>query len=349
MTNFLITTRVRKVLLVSAAAILCTAAILFSFGPFSVGAIEARLQAGAEDALSLRGHDWAHVRMNGQTAIVTGAAPTDTARADALSTVAASTWSGGRVAGGVTRVIDETVDARLEQGFVFRADVALNGRVLLRGDATDAAARTALTQYAETHFAHGADTDLTLVPGGSSSQAWEETAIRLLGQLARLDRGALVLQSDYGVLVGEAANPQTVQSVAAALRTLPEPFQGAWILTSAGMPSEAYVPDVAACAAIIRAAQGADTLRFDREGASPSPLTAVSLRRVGRVFQSCPADTRLTVSVLREALAAGLDTARLDEVSILLGNGVAENPRITVELVQDQDRAIRFSVSTFGG
>ena len=145
MTNFEMTTRVRNVLLISAAAILRTAVLLFSVGPFSVGAIESRLQAGAESALSLRGHDWAHVRMDGQTAIVTGAAPTDTARADALSTVAASTWSGGRVAGGVTRVIDETIDARLEQGFVFRADVALNGRVLLRGDATTAAARSALT------------------------------------------------------------------------------------------------------------------------------------------------------------------------------------------------------------
>ncbi len=349
MTNFQMTSRVRNVLLISAAAILSTAVVLFSIGPFSIGAIEARLQAGAEDALSLRGHDWAHVRMDGQTAIVTGAAPTDTARADALSTVAASTWSGGRVAGGVTRVIDETVDARLEQGFVFRADVALNGRVLLRGDATDAAARNALTQYAETQFTHGADTDLTLVPGGSASPAWEEAATRLLGQLARLDRGALVLQSDYGVLVGEASNPQTIQSVAAALRNLPEPYQGAWLLTPAGMPAEVHIPDVAACAAIIRAAQGADTLRFDRQGSSPSPLTAVSLRRVGRVFQACPADTQLTVSVLREALAAGLDSARLDEVSILLGNGVAENPRVTVELVQDQDRAIRFSVSTFGG
>jgi len=137
--------------------------------------------------------------------------------------------------------------------------------------------------------------------------------------------------------------------VASALRNLPEPYQGAWILTPAGMPPDAHIPDVAACAAIIRAAQGADTLRFDREGAAPSPLTAVSLRRVGRVFQACPSDTQLTVSVLREALAAGLDAARLDEVSVLLGNGVAENPRVSVVLVQDQDRVIRFSVSTFGG
>ncbi|WP_203292111.1 hypothetical protein [Maricaulis parjimensis] len=349
MMNFLKTTRVRKVLLISAAAVFSAAVLLFSVGPFSVGAIEARLQAGAESALSLRGHDWAHVRMNGQTAIVTGAAPTDTARADALSTVAASTWSGGRVAGGVTRVIDETVDARLEHGFVFRADVAMNGRVLLRGDATDASAREALTRYAENQFAHGADTDLTLVPGGSASAAWQDTATRLLGQLARLDRGALVLQSSYGVLVGEAANPQTAQSVASALSSLPEPYQGAWIITPTGMPAQAHVPDVEACAAIIRAAQGADTLRFDRQGSSPSPLTAVALRRVGRVFQSCPSDSHLTVSVLREALAAGLDTARVDEVAVLLGNGVAEDPRVTVELVQDQDRAIRFSVTTLGG
>jgi hypothetical protein len=349
MTKFTMTSRVRNFLLISAAAVVAVAALLFSVGPFSVGALEARLQAGAAEALTLRGHDWATVRLDGQRAIVSGAAPSDTARADALSTVAASTWSGGRIAGGVTRVVDQTIDARLERGFVFRADVALNGRVLIRGDATDAAARDAITRYADANFSNGADTDLTLVPGGSPSPDWEEAAKRLLGQLARLDRGAIVLQSDTGALIGEAANPQIAQSVAAALSNMPLPYRAAWIVTPAGAPAVSRVLDVDACAAVVRAAQGAETLRFDRQGAAPSPLTAVALRRVGRAFAACPDDAVLTVNVLREALEAGLDQARLDEVGLLVSQGVAENPRIIVQLVQDQDAAIRFSISTLEG
>ena len=349
MTLLTMTTRVRNRLLMAAAAVVTLAILLFSFGPFSVGALEERLREGAMHSLSLRGHDWARVEMDGQVAILTGAAPNDLARADAISTVMASTWSGGRVAGGVTRVIDRTIDARLERGFVFRADAAMNGRVLIRGDATDAAARDALTQYAEDQFSNGADTDLTLVPGGSSSPAWEAAARRLLGQLARLDRGALVLQAEDGAIVGEAANPQIAQSVAAALGTMPDPYRAAWIITPAGAPALRHVPDVSACAAVVRAAQGAETLRFDREGAAPSPLTAVALRRVGRVFASCPQNAMLTVSVLREARLAGLDDARLDEVAVLIGNGVAADPRVRVVLVQDQDSAIRFTISTVEG
>ena len=340
------TPRIRRIALISAAALLVSAVLFISVGPFSAGALERRLDANAEAALALRGHDWASVRFEGQRAIVTGAAPSDTARADALATVASSTWSGGRIAGGVTRVTDETVEARFERGFVFRADVAMNGRVLIRGDATDARARDAIARYAEANFPNGADADLTLVPGGSASPDWQAAATRLLGQLARLDRGSIVLQGETGALVGEAANPQIAQSVASALSDMPAPYRAAWLVTPAGAPPVARVDDIAACTAVIRAAHGSDSFRFEREGAEPSPLTAVALRRVGRVFSACPDNALLQVGVLREARRAGLDNGRLDTVRRLVGAGAAENARISVQLVQDQDGVITFAVST---
>jgi len=91
------------------------------------------------------------------------------------------------------------------------------------------------------------------------------------------------LQAEDGAIVGEAANPQIAQSVAAALGTMPDPYRAAWIITPAGAPALRHVPDVSACAAVVRAAQGAETLRFDREGAAPSPLTAVALRDQGLI------------------------------------------------------------------
>ncbi len=346
MTIFAATSRQRRILFGAIAGLVAVSALAMSVGPFSIGALETRLTANAEQALSLRGHDWASVRFDGQHAILTGAAPSGTARDDALATVMASTWSGGRVAGGVTAITDETVEARLRHGFVFRADMAVNGRVLIRGDATDAVAREAIASFAETTFANGADTDLTLVPGGGAAPDWEAAARRLLGQLARLDRGAIVLQSETGALVGEAANPQIAQSVASALSSMPAPYEAAWIVMPAGAPTVSRIADVNGCAAIVRAAQGTENLRFDRAGAAPSPLTVVALRRVARAFAACPADAVLTVGVLREAVQAGLDQARMTEVSRLVDAGGAETPRISVELVQDQDAAISFTIST---
>ncbi len=349
MLDHAMTPRIRKTVLMAAGLIVLAAVILFSFGPFSVGSIEARLAAGAREALDSRGHDWASVRMDGQRAILTGAAPDAEARDDAIATVLTSSWSGGVVAGGVTRVIDETIEARLQAGFVFRADVATNGRVLIRGDATDAGARDAIARYASANFPGGADTDLTLVPGGSASPDWEEAAKRLLGQLARLDRGALVLRGEQGALVGEASNPQIARSVTQILQAMPEPFRAATVVTPAGAPAEVRVEDVAACSAVILAAQGTEMPRFERAGATPSPFTSVALRRVGRMFAACPADAALTVSVRRSTDDAALDEARIAAVTGLVTNVTAEDPRVFVVLTDRQDDAISFAISTLEG
>ena len=349
MLDFAMTPRNRKTLIMAAGILFLAALILFSFGPFSVRAIEMRLAAGARQALDARGHDWASVRMDGQRAVLTGAAPDDEAREDAIATVLASTWSGGVVAGGVTRVADETIEARLQTGFVFRADVAINGRVLIRGDATDAGARDAIASYADANFPGGADTDLTLVPGGSSSPDWEEAAKRLLGQLARLDRGAVVLRGEQGALVGEAPNPQIAQSVSQALAVMPAPFRAASVITPSGAPAEVRVADVEACSAVILAAQGTETLRFERAGATPSPFTSVALRRVGRIFATCPGTAGLTVSIRSDTGDAVLDAARIAAVTGLVTNVSADDPRIAVVLADRQDDAISFAIATLEG
>lgn len=70
-------------------------------------ALEARLQAKSTTALSAIGADWAKVTMDGQTATVTGLAPTVEAEQAALRAVATAVGVGGFSFGGVTRVIDE--------------------------------------------------------------------------------------------------------------------------------------------------------------------------------------------------------------------------------------------------
>ena len=128
---------------------------------------------------------------------------------------------------------------------------------------------------------------------------------------------------------------------------MPEPYRAAWIVTPAGAPTVSRIEDVDGCAAIVRAAQGTETLRFDRAGAAPSPLTVVALRRVARAFDMCPDNAVLTVGVLREAVEAGLDSARMAEVARLVDAGPSSgSDRVVVDLVQDQDAAISFTIST---
>ncbi|MHA6288203.1 hypothetical protein [Maricaulis sp. CAU 1757] len=337
--------RVRKLLLIAAGLFVLGTAFVLSVGPFSVGAIEGRLRDNAMAALETRGHDWATVRMNGQVAVLTGAAPSDLDRIDAVDAVANSTWAGGMIAGGVTRVIDETIPARVERGFLFRADMSLNGRVQIRGDASDAQARDAITRFAEANFSQGADTDLTLVPGGAVSPEWEVAARRLLGQLARLERGAVVLQGNQAALVGEAANPQIAQSVANALANMPLPFTAASLVTPAGAPSVSRIPSVAACATVIRAAQGTEALRFERDGPAASPLTAVALRRIARAFAACPDNARLAITLTGGSGLAQLDQGRIATVRNAFRTTPAAD-RVDVAVLGEGEPGIVFSITS---
>ena len=61
----------------------------------------------------------------------------------------------------------------------------------------------------------------------------------------------------------------------------------------------------------------------------------------------CPDNAVLTVGVLREAVEAGLDSARMAEVARLVDAGPSSgSDRVVVDLVQDQDAAISFTIST---
>lgn len=343
------TDRVRRLYVIAAAVWIAFAALVITVGPFSANSIENRLQRNAQMALQDRGLDWVQVEMRGQRAVLTGAAPSDDARADAMAVALASTWSGGVVAGGTTGVVDDMTNARLERSFAFRADMAVRGRVLIRGDATDAAARDGIARYAASSFASGADTDLTLVPGGGQSAEWEEAAKRLLGQLARLERGSIYLEGQQAALVGEAGNPQVAATAVAALANLPAPYRAASVITPSGAPAETFVPDEAACRAVVRAAHGSDALRFDREAATPSPLTDVALRRVARMFAACPETMRLVIGI---AVAEGGDTLAADRLEAvrtrMMENGVSE-ARLALALANNAARMMTFEIEAIEG
>ncbi len=158
-----------------------------------------------------------------------------------------------------------------------------------------------------------------------------------------------MLSGQQGGLYGEAENPQIARSVANMLQTMPAPFRAASIVIPAGAPPIVNVPDIDACAAIIRAAQGTDELRFEPGGVGASPLTEIALRRLGRTFAACPSDARLSARIRIADGGEVLARQRAEQVRALLAGGAAGEPRIIVALADDQLQALTFSIPPIEG
>jgi hypothetical protein len=329
--------RTGRILLIAGGVVLILALLLMR-----PGAIERRLGEGAREALDAAGHEWARVEMNGQVATVSGIAPDEALRNDALARVRGSVWAGGVVAGGITRVIDRTETPRQARGFAFRADL-LNGRARLRGDAPDSASRDRLASFARNRFTAGAEADLTLAPGGAPSGDWAPAAERLLGQLARLQGGAAVLAGPNAALVGEASNPAVAQSAAQALTSLPEPFRASVLLRPSGAPAVIRIEDAAGCGAVIEALRGPNPFRFDLDGADPSPAASGVLAGIGEAFAACPSDLALEVSLRVEEGGEDLASQRAGRVVDLLAAN-APAARLTPVLAGQQDRRVEFNI-----
>ncbi|MCH8489647.1 MAG: hypothetical protein LAT81_06910 [Oceanicaulis sp.] len=170
----------RKAALIAFAGFIALGALAIHASPMSAKNLEARLYTDAQAALvRVRADGWADVSMNGQVATVTGRAPSREARDRVLAAVSRAAWAGGVVAGGVTRVIDETHLASQDDEFGLRAD-KVRGRLIVRGQAPDAETEARLRMLVAELSSNGGTVELTLAPG-SAPEGWERAA-RLLVQ-----------------------------------------------------------------------------------------------------------------------------------------------------------------------
>jgi hypothetical protein len=99
----------QRTFLIGLGAFALGAAACVYGSPMSAYALETRLQRAADDAMARSNADrWAEVTVSGQRAVIAGTAPTEADRERALMALRAATWTGGAVAGGITRIVDET-------------------------------------------------------------------------------------------------------------------------------------------------------------------------------------------------------------------------------------------------
>ena len=181
---------------------LLTALFAMVFIPgLTMSSLQEQLEARANAVLKAEGMGWAHVRMEGQRAIVSGAAPSEALRAQAASLVLSSSGPGGEYAGGVTKVINELVVGPAVSPYTWGVRRSPAG-VSLTGHVPSDAARAALVQRARQAFGV-APQDTMRLSGGAPKGDWQRVALIAIEQAAKLDAGEARLVDNRLVVIGE--------------------------------------------------------------------------------------------------------------------------------------------------
>lgn len=342
----------RKAALIAFAGFIVLGALAIHASPMSASNLQARLQSEAHAALvRARADNWADVRMNGQVATVTGRAPSREARDRVLAAVSRSTWAGGVVAGGVTRVIDETHLANQDDEFGLRAD-KVRGRLIVRGQAPNAETEARMRTLVAELSPGGAVVELTLAPG-SAPEGWERAARLLLQELARMDNGAGMIRQDRLAITGLAPDARTVNAIRAAFSVPPGDFRTAALVRTDGGEFDVAIRDARLCEMLAASALGADALSFapgtSRFTSGSRSESAAS--RAGRAFAACE-DVAMSVAVRAEAdtdVAEGLALSQAETVIAAMVAGGADATRLSaLALLSAAPEQLRFLATSVG-
>ena len=193
--------------------------------PQSAVNLQARLEAHARAALDAGGIEWASVRMEGQRAILTGAAPSNDAVAEAARLVRRSSGPGGVIFGGVTLVENQADAAPPVSPYVWRATKTAEGRIVLSGNVPSKAIQASLIEDARLIGRSAVDDEMKLAAGAPAGN-FQGIARLALSQLALLEEGEAILTDHRLVLRGETADPEIRAGIVSAMTSVAAPFRG---------------------------------------------------------------------------------------------------------------------------
>lgn len=325
-----------RALLIAAGAFVLFAIWAVHLSPWSAPAMEARLEQRAIAALERVGEaGWAQVSVSGQRLTLSGYAPSEEARARALRVAMQADWAGGVIAGGVTRLIDETRMALPEAGLALRLDLA-GSSLVVRGFAPDPGAMERIALISE---AFSTEADVFLEQStGQMPDGWEQAVRHLLGELMRLETGTGFMLEEGLALAGLAARAQTAESVAGGFMSSPAPF-GAASHVRAG--SRVYGPrlrSVQLCDLLVQAALGPDGSALEARGMLAESARS-ALAEAGSAFSRCErgemiitlpraAGTPFAEALMQAVIAGGASPSRV----MVRMSGPAGSDAITLEV-----------------
>jgi OmpA family/BON domain len=339
----------RRTLLIGLAVFLAFAVYTSAFSPIAPRRLEAHLQSGAEEAISARRFRWANVSVDGQVATLSGRWPNEAERDAAIDALWSSEWSGGRLAGGITRIVDDSIaqpgEAESRIIAVFNSD-----GVTLSGIAPGDAARTGLIEQVRPLFRGRIEPRLAARSGNRNPDNWLESAMTLLTALEGLEQGAVILDSDSAVLYGISTTSDDARQILESVGSIVGIIQPvALVLTDDDVLGS--IESARDCEMLLDAAFAMGRLRFNPGSASLSPGARAGLEHVAAVFAVCPSGL-LAVSV-RPVVSGNTDAellarSRAEAVrDVLVAFGIDEN-RVSALVSADQDQLVRINLDSEG-
>lgn len=211
--------------------------------PHSAARLEAQLEARAQQALVMAGLDWAKVDMDGQTAILSGAAPSEDAVEEAAHVVLRSSGQGGLLFGGVSQVQTKVHGAAPVRPYIWRAEKTAKGQIVLSGHVPSKAILVELMQAAEA-VSNGPPVNDMVVTAGVPAGNWQGIARYAVTQVAALDSGTAVLSDHVLTLRGDEADDAERTRLAAAAGAVAAPFRGVAVLRGVPLWSATRTEDV---------------------------------------------------------------------------------------------------------
>ncbi len=192
----------------------------------SVKHIPAELQGKVETELAKAGMTWARVEMDGQRAILSGIAPSELDRDDAMETARRAAGRGGALWGGITAVDGERIKLsppRKPYQWIAKRG---NGRsISLGGVVPSQRFKRQIAAEARKLFPNGVE-DRTVVAAGHPTGDWVATALVGLRQLQKVQSGEVQFNDGVITLFGQTRDDGERATIETAMSAVKRPYSG---------------------------------------------------------------------------------------------------------------------------
>ncbi|MEE2527227.1 hypothetical protein V0U79_12715 [Hyphobacterium sp. HN65] len=342
-------TPVQRTLLTGLGVFLVFAIVVTNMTSVAPGRLEAHLQAAVDEALADRSFGWTRVTVDGQVATLRGRWPNEGVHQAAIEAIYNAEWSGGALAGGITRVIDESVAQEGDAPSQLTLILSSDGLEVL-GIAPDASAREDITSLANVLFPSRVSIRMSTRDGDASTAGWTEAASQLLSAISRLEEGAGRLEADNITVYGVASNQAQADNVITAIEAAPATFHPvSWIRTDT--TSVGTILTLQDCSRLMDAASLLGRLRFNPGSALLAASSDETLEHLAAVSRACPA-AALTVSVRPVVAGDGeaetLAMARGESIRSALAERDIDPAGILVLINAQQDQLVLVTPRTEG-
>ncbi|MEM1105819.1 MAG: OmpA family protein [Pseudomonadota bacterium] len=211
--------------LLSAAGLAALGAWFYLDFPDRAKAYESAIGAAVADRLAVEGLAGLTVEMAGQTAKLSGVAPSPDAPARAAQAALSTLGEGGPLFGPVTAVETDFQTAPRVSPFIWRATRTAGGELILSGHVPGSLARDALVDAAGALDITGLD-DRAEIGLGAPDGPWIEVAALAVRAVAELDSGRAVLADTELKVSGIAMDNARRARLSAQIANIAPPFLG---------------------------------------------------------------------------------------------------------------------------